>query len=130
LPLESNTRGRHLIIGWSGDRGSPSPAADTDWVAGSIARDVRPRDETTRLVCLGTAQWADSPKAARDQALQLVSAVAGICRTDPSLGIDTSATVGGHRTLTYVTGGSLTQSAVQEGFTASQLFTITYKTRV
>lgn len=128
--VDAETPGGHLVIGWSGDRASPSPSADTDWVGGPIAGTARPRDETTRLVCLASARWAETPKAARDAALSTVSAVAAVCRADPSLGINTSGTVGGIRTLTFVTGGSLTQSAREDGYTASQMFTITYKTRV
>lgn len=128
--VEDHAPGGHVVIGWPGEFESPSPAATTTWEAGPIASTNRPRDETTQVACLATAQRHETVKDARDACLALLTTVAAVCREDPSLGIDTAATVGGVRTITYVTAGSFTQLLGPNGFAAELEFTVTYKSRV
>jgi hypothetical protein len=128
--VEDHAPGGHVVIGWPGEFDSPVPAASTTWESGPIASSNRPRDEVTAVTCLATAQKHETVKDARDACMVLLAEVAAVCREDPSLGIDTAATVGGVRTITYVTAGSFTQLFGPNGFTAELQFTVTYKTRV
>lgn len=128
--VEDHAPGGHVVIGDPGEFETPTPAATSTWQAGPIASTNRPRNEVTQIACLATAQKHETVKDARDACLAMLTAVAAVCREDPSLGIDTSATVGGVRTITYVTAGSFTQSLGPNGFTARLDFTVTYDTRV
>ena len=119
-----------VVIGWSGaDPDALEPAASSNWVAGPIAATTRPRDETTVIACKVISQRGELMKAARDAAIAELEAVAGICRSDPSLGIDTSATIGGVRTLAWVTAGTMLQYD-ERGYVCEIEFTVTYQTRV
>lgn len=127
--VTDNAPGAHLVVGYGGTADVATPAADSTWSTGPIAGRVHPREEVTLIACMAKVDRMDSPKAARDAVLEVVTQVAQLCRADPSLGIDTSQTIGGVSTLAWVTGGNLTQWA-HDGFTAMQAFTVTYKTRV
>jgi len=119
-----------LVIGWSGDDlDQLEEAATSTWTSGPIAAIVRPRDETTTVNCKAVSQRAETMKAARDGAVAEVEAVAQLCRNDPSLGIDTSATIGGVRTLAWVTAGSVVQY-LDKGYVCEIDFTVSYNTRV
>jgi hypothetical protein len=119
-----------LVIGWSGtDTDALEEAASSSWTSGPIASTVRPRDETTIVACKVISQRGDSPKAARDGAVAEVEALAQLCRNDPSLGIDTSATIGGVRTLAWVTAGSVVQY-LDAGYVCEIDVTVSYNTRV
>lgn len=120
----------HLIIGYSGDDPEAlQPAAQTTIGPGPMASTVRPRDEVGTIVCRAVFDCADTPKQARDAALAILTAVANLCRSDPTLGINASATVGGVIVRCWVTAGTLLQYQVN-GYTAEWEFTVTFKTRV
>jgi hypothetical protein len=59
----------------------------------------------------------------------MLETLAGVCRSDPSLGIDGSATIGGYKMLARVTAGNFTQQLVN-GYECWWAFTIDYSTRV
>jgi hypothetical protein len=124
-----------LIIGWSGDdTDALEEAASSSWTSGPIAATssgtpIRPRDETTTVSCKVISQRAETMKAARDGAITELEAVAQLCRNDPSLGIDTSATIGGVRTLAWVTAGSMVQY-LDAGYVCELDFTVSYNARV
>jgi hypothetical protein len=119
-----------LVIGYGGDGPDDiSTAGSGRWSSGPIAGTVRPRSEVASVSCKIVSHRGESPKLARDAALAELNAVAGICRSDPSLGIDTSSTIGGVRTLAYVTGGQMVQY-LRRGFVCEITFDITYDARV
>lgn len=119
-----------LVVGWSGgDDDAATPAATSNQTAGPIAAGNRPRDEVGTVLCRAIAQTKDSPKAARDAAKAIVVTLAGLCRADPSLALNTSDTIGGVRTIAYVTTGDLVQYN-SRGYVAEWEFTITFLTRV
>lgn len=127
--VEDHGAGGNVVIGYSGPRGARSASATSTWAAGPIAGTNRPREEVTQVNCFATAQRHGTPRGARNEAIAIVSAVAAFCRSDPSLGINTSGTIGGVSTLTSLTAGSIVQFA-DRGFTCEIDFTITYKARV
>lgn len=119
-----------VVIGWSGDDDdSIELVARMQLTSGPIAAANRPRDEITAITCKAISHRADSVKEARDAALAEVAVFAQICRSDPSLGINTTDTIGGVRTLAWVTAGSLFQY-LHNGYVAEFEFTINYQTRV
>lgn len=119
-----------LIIGWSGESSDQlSTTARGSFRTGPIAATVRPRDEATTIACKAISQRAETAKQARDAAIAELAVVAGVCRSDPSLGINTSATIGGVRLLAFVTAGTLTQYQ-DKGYVAEIDFDVTYSTRV
>jgi len=127
---EDYGRSAHLIIGFGGpDPEAQEPAADTQLSAGPSASAVRPRDEVLSINCRAVMDSAESAKEARDRALAVIDAVASICRSDPSLGIDASATIGGVIVRAWVTAGTLLQY-LESGYTAEWEFTVTVRTRV
>lgn len=127
---EDHAPGAHVVIGFGGlDRDDRQPAATANWTAGPMASSVRARQETGTIACMAICDRADTPKIARDTVFAVASMVAQLDRLDPALGIDTSETIGGVRTVVTVTAGVLTQWA-REGFTATQAFTVSYETRV
>lgn len=126
---EDHAPGAHLVIGWSGDGEEPTQAAATTWTAGPIAASTRARDETTVIQCIAVSQHHDTPKEARDSVLGVVSQVGVLCRSLPDLGIDSSTTIGGVRTVAQLNAGTFSQW-LERGFTAQLEFTVTYQTRV
>lgn len=119
-----------LVIGWAGDDPEQtSAAADIALTTGPIAATNRPRDEQTSIACKVMSHRAGTQKEARDAGLATLVAVAKVCRADPSLGINTSDTIGGVRTLAWVTAGQLTQY-LHNGYVAELDFTISYQSRV
>jgi hypothetical protein len=119
-----------VVVGWSGDDDDNlSEAATISLTSGPIAATNRPRDEATTINCKVISQRADSSSAARNAVVAEVEAFAGLCTTDPSLGISTSDTIGGVRTLAWVTAGSLVQY-LSKGYVAEMDFTVSYSTRV
>lgn len=127
--VEDHGPGGHVVIGYSGPRGSKQPSVTSSWESGPIAGTNRPRNETAQVNCFATAQRHATAKGARNEVIAIVTAVAAFCRADPSLGINTAGTIGGISTLTFLSGGSLVQFA-DRGCTAEFEFTITYKARV
>jgi len=122
--------GGHLVIGWPGDSADTVTAAGSTSVeAGPIASTARPRDEVGTIICRAIQDQAGTAKDARDGALAQIASVAALCRSDPSLGLNTSDTIGGVRTITFVTAGDLYQY-LSGGYTCEWEFSITYKTRV
>lgn len=119
-----------LVIGYPGDNPDElEPAAQIALSSGPIASTSRPRDEQTSIACKAISHRAESQKDARDAGLAALVAVAMMCRADPSLGINTSGTIGGVRTLAWVTAGQLTQY-LHNGYVAELDFTISYQSRV
>jgi hypothetical protein len=124
---EDNT---FLIIGWSGDLDDGlTPAGAGAWKAGPIANQVRPRDESTAVTCKVVSQRGESPKLARDAAIAEVALIAGLCRSDPTLGVDSSATIGGVRTRAFVTAGTMVQY-LAKGYVCELDFEVYYDARV
>jgi hypothetical protein len=127
---DDHIQGAHVVIGYGGDDPEAlTPAAVTALKAGPMAGAVRPRDEEGTITCRAVFDRADSAKLARDGALAALVMVADLCRSDPSLTIDASATVGGVVVRCWVTAGTLLQY-LQAGYTAEYEFTVTFKTRV
>jgi hypothetical protein len=119
-----------VVIGWSGDDDEALEiAARMVLTSGPIAATNRPRDEITTITCKVVSHRAESVAEARNAALAEVVVFAAICRSDPSLGINTADTIGGVRTLAWVTAGTLTQY-LSKGYVAEFEFTISYQTRV
>lgn len=119
-----------VVIGWSGtNHDDLETMGRISLRAGPIAAANRPRDETTTIQCLVSSGRGETMKAARDAALAELEAVAALLRSDPSLGLDTSATIGGRRVYAWVTAGDLTEY-LAKGYTADIGFTITYTARV
>lgn len=119
-----------LVIGWSGnDAEQLERAASSNWTTGPMAASNHPRDEVTVISCRGIVQKGETVRAARVAVYQIMADVATICRADPSLGINTADTIGGVRTLCFVTAGELMQYQL-DGFVAELAFTVTYQARV
>jgi hypothetical protein len=119
-----------VIVGWSGDDDDNlAQAATIGLTGGPIAASNRPRDEQGTINCKAISHRADSVALARDAVIAEVVAFAELCRVDPSLGISTSDTIGGVRTLAWVTAGSLVQY-LSKGYVAEMDFTVSYSTRV
>lgn len=122
--------GASLIIGWGGESADEVTVAGSSTIArGPIAAQTRPADEIGTIVCRAVYQNAETAKLARDGALATLTAVAALCRATPDLGINTSGTIGGVRTLAFVTAGDLYQY-LDRGYVAIREFTVTFKTRV
>lgn len=127
---EDHSKSAHVVIGYGGDDPEAlEPSAATELVAGPLAAMVRPRDETLTVSCRSICDSGETPKIARDTALAGIEAVANLCRSDPSLGIDASATIGGVVVRAWVTAGTLLQY-LEAGYTAEWEFTVTVRTRV
>jgi hypothetical protein len=119
-----------VVVGWSGDDDeSLEIAASLTLAGGPIAATNRPRDEQGIINCKAISHRADSVAIARDSVIAEVVAFAELCRADPSLGLSTSDTIGGVRTLAWVTAGSLVQY-LSKGYVAEMDFTVSYSTRV
>jgi hypothetical protein len=119
-----------VVVGWSGeDDDDLAVPATLTLTAGPIAATNRPRDEQGTINCKVISHRADSVANARDAVVAEVVAFAELCRVDPSLGINTSDTIGGVRTLAWVTAGSLVQY-LSKGYVAEMDFTVSYSTRV
>jgi hypothetical protein len=119
-----------VVIGWSGSGPDDlNPAAQVNLSRGPIAATNRPRNEVVTISCLASARRGESTKAARDLVTAELDAVAGLLRSDPSLGINTAGTIGGVRTIAYVTAGTLSQYLL-DGYVAEWEFTVTYESRV
>lgn len=119
-----------VVIGWSGTGAEDlEPAAQSNLSRGPIAATNRPRNEVVTINCLASVRRGESAKLARDMVSAELDAFAGICRGDPSLGINTAGTIGGVRTIAYVTAGTLTQYLL-DGYVAEWNFTVTYDARV
>lgn len=119
-----------LVVGYAGDDPEDDvPVATTAFTRGPIAVPARPRDELATIHCRAIADGKETPKIARDAALLILSAVSAFCRADPSLGINTSDTVGGVRTIAYVTAGDLLAYA-HNGHTAEWSFDVSFSSRV
>jgi hypothetical protein len=119
-----------LVIGYSGsDPDEQTATAESSFTRGPIAVPARPRDEVSVIHCRAIADGRETPKIARDAALATIAAVSLFCRTDPSLGINTSDTVGGVRTIAFVTTGDLIQYLMR-GHTAEWAFDVGFSTRV
>jgi hypothetical protein len=127
---EDHAQGEHLIIGWPGNIDATTPAANSTWTTGPIASTVRPRDETTTIACVAIAQHGSTPKESRDLANTVLADVATLLRTNPSLNIDASATIGGVLIIAYVTAGTMSQYLGPSGYTTTIEFTLTYSGRV
>lgn len=127
---DDHAEGSLLIVGWPGDDADAVElAATTSLSSGPIAATNRPRDEVGTVQCKAISQNKETQKQARDGALAVITAVASFCRADPSLGIQTSDTIGGVRTIAWVTAGTLAQY-LRSGYVAEWDFTVTFKTRV
>jgi hypothetical protein len=86
-----------LVIGWAGDNPDETePAATIALSSGPIAATNRPRDEITSISCKVMSHRASTQKEARDAGLAALTAVAKVLRSDPSLGINTSDTIGAY----------------------------------
>jgi hypothetical protein len=121
--------GGHLIIGWSGDSlDEVTPAGAAQLTQGPIAATNRPRNETGAINCRAIAQQGETALDTRVAAGQIVSDVAAYLRSDPSMGIDTADTIGGVRSMAYVTDLSITQYQ-RNGFTVEIDFVISYGAR-
>lgn len=119
-----------LVIGYTGpDPDDQTPSAETSFSRGPIAIPARPRDEAGIVHCRAICDGADTPQLARNGAMATIEAVSAFCRTDPSLGLNTSGTVGGVRTIAYVTAGDLLQY-LSRGHTAEWAFDVSFSTRV
>jgi hypothetical protein len=119
-----------LIIGYSdADADNQAATAESSFTRGPIAVPARPRDEVAVIHCRAIADGRETPKIARDATLTTIAAVSAFCRADPSLGINTSDTVGGVRTIAYVTTGDLLQY-LNRGHTAEWAFDVSFSTRV
>lgn len=119
-----------LVIGYASDEpDDQTPIAESTFTRGPIAVPARPRDEVSVIRCRAIVDGRETPKLARDAALATIEAVAAFCRVDPSLGLNTSGTVGGVRTIAYVTAGDLIQYLVR-GHTAEWAFDVSFSTRV
>jgi hypothetical protein len=130
LSTDDYADGGSLIVGFSGLDDTESTVAGTVTLnTGPIAASVRPRDEQGSINCMAISPRRDTPKQARDSALAMLETLAGVCRSDPSLGIDGSATIGGYKMLARVTAGNFTQQLVN-GYECWWAFTIDYSTRV
>lgn len=122
--------GCSLVIGWGGESAEDVSVAGSSTIArGPIAGQTRPADEIGYVTCRAIYSNAETPKLARDGALAAMTAVAALCRATPDLGINTSGTIGGVRTLAFVTAGDLYQY-LDRGNVAIREFTVTFKTRV
>lgn len=119
-----------LVIGWSGSGADDlEPAAQVIQSRGPIAATNRPRNEVVTVNCLASVRRGESAKLARDLATAELGVVAELLRADPSLGINTAGTIGGVRTIAFVTAGTLTQYLL-DGYVAEWSFTVTYDSRV
>lgn len=122
--------GGFLVVGWPGsDAEQLEPVASSTWVSGPIAGRAHPRDETTVVAMRAISQRQERVRDARVAVYQQMTDVAGICRNDPSLGINTADTIGGVNTLAYVTAGELFQYS-SNGYVAELSFSVTYQARV
>lgn len=122
--------GAMLIIGYPGDNPDELVAAANSTITyGPIAATNRPRDEVGTIICRAISQRAETAADARNGALAEVEAVAAICRADPSLALNTADTIGGVRTITFVTAGDMFQY-LDRGYTCEWEFSVTFKTRV
>jgi hypothetical protein len=127
---DDRAAGSILVIGYSGnDPDDLTPIAESTFTRGPIAVPARPRDEASAVHCRAIVDGRETPKIARDAALATIAAVSAFCRIDPSLGINTSDTVGGVRTIAFVTTGDLIQYA-HDGHTAEWDFDVSFSTRV
>lgn len=127
---DDNAQGGHLIIGYSGtDPEALTAAGSTQLSSAVMAGPVRPRDEIGTITCRAVYDRGATQKEARDKATAIMVAVGSVCRSDPTLGIDASATIGGVIVRAWVTAGTLLQY-LQNSYTAEWEFTVTFKGRV
>jgi hypothetical protein len=122
--------GGHLVIGWSGDSPDEVVAAGSSTITrGPMAATVHPANEIGTVNCRAIFQRGETPKLARDGALAEITAVAQLCRATPDLGINTSGTIGGVRTVASVTIGEMYQY-LDRGNVCLWDFSVTFETRV
>lgn len=133
VEVRQGTDGSHLWVtfGWSGESADEAtPAGEINLASGPMAATVRPRDETGTIYCRAVAQSGDRDVSLlRADCLAILDDVAEVCRADPSLGLDTSGTVGGIRTRAWVTAGDIYQY-MRGGVVVDWRFSVTYQTRV
>lgn len=122
----------HLVIGWSGAPASPEEAGRIEQERGPMGPH-RSREESGSIRCVAVAQTGDAafgePAVLRAECEAIMEDVAEECRADPTLGVDTSGTVGGRRHQAWVTVGTPLQG-MDGGVYVVWEFSVDYTSRV
>jgi hypothetical protein len=119
--------GDFLMIGVeSPDDTDATSAAESGQQAATFGTD-RPRQEDGTVTCAALSSNGDGDqKAARDAVFAMATAVAGLCRADPSLGIT------GYPMLVtdYGLSQRLMQNQYEDGVEAILMFSVRFRARI